>query len=76
MITGARTQQEIGIHAIRLGDLAGDHTVLYGSAGEYLELRHHATSRDAFVRGALRAVRFAAAAEPSLYDMGDVLGLR
>ena len=75
-IVGARTQREIGIHAIRLGDLAGDHAVMYGSDGEYLELRHHATSRDAFVRGALRAARFAVEAEPGFYDMGDVLGLR
>jgi len=75
-MVGARTQQEIGVHAIRLGDVAGDHAVMYGSDGEYLELRHRATSRDAFVRGALRAVRFAVAAEPGLYDMGDVLGLR
>lgn len=73
--TGERTRREIGMHALRLGDLAGDHSVFYGAAGEYLELRHHATSRDAFALGALRAARFAAAAEPGLYDMGDVLGL-
>ena len=75
-IVGARPQQEIGIHAIRMGDVAGDHAVLYGGAGEYLELRHHATSRDAFVRGALRAACFAAEAEPGRYDMGDVLGIK
>ncbi len=74
-VTGERTRKEIGMHALRLGDLAGDHSVFYGAAGEYLELRHHATSRDAFALGALRAARFAAAAEPGLYDMGDVLGL-
>ena len=73
--TGERTRKEIGLHALRLGDVAGDHSVFYGAAGEYLELRHHATSRDAFALGALRAARFAAAAEPGLYDMGDVLGL-
>lgn len=72
---GRRTQKEIGIHAIRAGDLAGDHTVLFGAAGECLELRHHATSRDAFARGALRAVRFAAQARSGFYDMGDVLGI-
>ncbi|NKB67195.1 MAG: 4-hydroxy-tetrahydrodipicolinate reductase [Candidatus Latescibacteria bacterium] len=75
-VVGARTTQEIGMHAIRAGDLAGDHTVLYGAPGEYLELRHHATSRDAFALGALRAARFAAQAKPGLYDMGDVLGLK
>ena len=75
-VTGERTRQEIGIHALRLGDVAGDHSVFFGAAGEYLELRHRATSRDAFALGALRAARFAARAAPGLYDMGDVLGLK
>lgn len=75
-LVGERTRREIGIHAIRAGDLAGDHTVLFGAAGECLELRHRATSRDAFAVGALRAVRFAAQADPGLYDMGDVLGIK
>jgi 4-hydroxy-tetrahydrodipicolinate reductase len=75
-LVGERSRQEIGIHAIRAGDLAGDHTVLFGAAGEYLELRHHATSRDAFALGALRAVRFVAQASPGFYDMGDVLGIK
>ena len=74
-VTGERTRQEIGMHALRLGDVAGDHSVYYGAPGEYLELRHHATSRDAFATGALRAARFAVEAQPGLYDMGDVLGL-
>lgn len=74
-VTGERTRQEIGMHAMRLGDVAGDHSVFYGAPGEFLELRHHATSRDAFAIGALRAARFAATAKPGLYDMGDVLGL-
>ena len=74
-VTGERTQKEIGMHALRLGDVAGDHSVFYGAPGEFLELRHHATSRDAFALGALRAARFAASAEAGLYDMGDVLGL-
>ena len=73
---GERTSKEIGMHALRLGDVAGDHSVFFGAAGEYLELRHHATSRDAFAVGALRAVRFVADAEPGLYDMGDVLAVR
>ncbi len=70
---GERTRKEIGMHALRLGDVAGDHSVFFGAAGEYLELRHHATSRDAFAVGAIRAVRFVVDAEPGLYDMGDVL---
>ncbi|HJP30004.1 MAG TPA: 4-hydroxy-tetrahydrodipicolinate reductase [Candidatus Latescibacteria bacterium] len=74
-VTGERTRQEIGMHAMRIGDMAGDHSVFYGAPGEYLELRHHATSRDAFALGALRAARFALTAKPGLYDMGHVLGL-
>ncbi len=74
-LVGERTRQEIGIHALRAGDLAGDHTVLFGAPGEYIELRHHATSRDAFALGALRAARFVAQATPRLYSMGDVLGI-
>ena len=75
-VVGKRPRKEIGIHAIRSGDLAGEHTVLFGTGGEYVELRHHATSREAFAQGALRAVRFVVAVKPGLYDMGDVLQLR
>ena len=75
-VVGARTQKEIGMHALRVGDVAGMHTVMFGAAGEFIELRHTATSRDSFALGALRAVRFAAAAEAGLYDMGDVLGIK
>ena len=74
-IVGERPRREIGIHAVRAGDLVGDHTVLFGAPGECLELRHRATSRDAFAQGALRAARFAATATPGLYTMQDVLGL-
>jgi 4-hydroxy-tetrahydrodipicolinate reductase len=74
-IVGARTRQEIGVHALRAGDLVGDHTVLFGAAGECLQLSHRATSRDAFAEGALRAARFVAGAEPGLYSMWDVLGI-
>ena len=73
--TGERTRQEIGMHALRLGDVAGDHSVYFGAPGEFLELRHYATSRDSFALGALRAARFAATADVGFYDMGDVLGL-
>ena len=74
-VVGERSRQEIGMHAIRGGDLAGDHTVLYAASGECLELQHRATSRDSFALGALRAARFAAQAAPGMYSMGDVLGL-
>ncbi len=73
-VVGARTEKEIGMHAIRGGDIAGEHSVLYAAPGEYIELKHLATSRDSFALGALRAARFAATAEPGLYSMGDVLG--
>ena len=74
-VGGARTKKEIGMHAIRGGDIAGEHSVLYAGPGENIELKHLATSRDSFALGALRAARFAATAEPGLYSMGDVLGL-
>jgi 4-hydroxy-tetrahydrodipicolinate reductase len=74
-VVGQRGRKEIGMHAIRAGDIAGVHKVLYGAPGEYLELCHTATSRDAFALGALRAARFVAQAETRLYSMGDVLGL-
>ena len=63
------------MHAIRGGDIAGEHSVLYAAPGEYIELKDLATSRDSFALGALRAARFAAKAEPGLYSMGDVLRL-
>lgn len=75
-LIGARPRGEIGIHALRGGDVVGDHTVIFATGGERLELTHKAASRDTFARGALRAVRFLVAAEPGLYDMQDVLKLR
>ena len=75
-LPGERTQQEIGIHSIRSGDVVGEHTVSFGSLGERLELTHRSQSRDTFVRGALRAARFIAQAKPGLYSMADVLGLQ
>jgi 4-hydroxy-tetrahydrodipicolinate reductase len=74
-LPGARTQQEIGIHSIRSGDSVGEHTVSFGSLGERLELTHRALNRDTYVRGALRAARFIAQAQPGFYSMQDVLKL-
>jgi 4-hydroxy-tetrahydrodipicolinate reductase len=74
-MVGERTRKEIGMHAMRAGDLVGDHSVLFGALGECLELRHRATSRDAFAQGAVRAVRFVAGAPAKLYSMWDVLGI-
>jgi 4-hydroxy-tetrahydrodipicolinate reductase len=74
-LVGERTSKEIGVHALRGGDVVGDHTVVFSTVGERLELTHRAHSRDTFAHGALRAARFVATARPGLYSMHDVLGL-
>ncbi|MDA0711949.1 MAG: 4-hydroxy-tetrahydrodipicolinate reductase [bacterium] len=73
--TGARTREEIGIHAVRAGDIVGEHTVMFGGIGETVQLVHRAQSRDTFAAGVIRAVRFAVKAGPGMYDMRHVLGL-
>ncbi|HLP75910.1 MAG TPA: 4-hydroxy-tetrahydrodipicolinate reductase [Candidatus Paceibacterota bacterium] len=75
-ITGERTPGEIGIHAIRGGDVVGDHTVIFANNGERVELTHKASSRDTFANGALRASQWVVKQKPGLYDMQDVLGLK
>ena len=75
-IVGERTRNEIGIHAIRGGDVVGDHTVIFANAGERVELTHKASSRDTFANGALRAAQWLVQQKPGLYDMQDVLGLK
>jgi 4-hydroxy-tetrahydrodipicolinate reductase len=75
-MTGERTRTEIGMHALRGGDVVGDHTVVFANTGERLELVHKASSRDTFANGALRAARWATSRPPGLYDMQDVLGLK
>lgn len=70
-----RARREIGIHAVRGGDIVGDHTVLYCADGERVELTHRASSRQTFAQGALRAARWVVGRAPGLYDMQDVLGL-
>lgn len=74
-ITGERTPTEVGIHALRGGDVVGDHTVMFAALGERLELTHKASDRGIFARGAVRAAIWAATAKPGLFDMQDVLGL-
>ncbi len=71
---GARTAEEIGIHALRGGDVVGDHRVVLALDGERLELSHVASSRKAFSDGALTAARWVMGQPPGLYNMGDVLG--
>ncbi|MDD2707712.1 MAG: 4-hydroxy-tetrahydrodipicolinate reductase [Verrucomicrobiae bacterium] len=75
-MVGERTADEIGIHAIRGGDYVGEHTVIFASEGEVVELTHKASSRLVFARGAVVAAKWANQAKPGLYDMLDVLGLR
>lgn len=74
-VVGERTKNEIGIHAVRGGDVVGEHTVIFAADGERIELTHKASSRDTFAKGALRAVRFLQNASPGLYNMQNVLGL-
>tara|TARA_R110002096_G_scaffold147671_19_gene307760 strand:- start:24351 stop:25091 length:741 start_codon:yes stop_codon:yes gene_type:complete len=73
--TGARTDTEIGVHALRGGDVVGDHTVVYAGSGERVELTHKASSRQTFAKGAVRAAVWLKGKKPGLYDMQDVLGL-
>ncbi|MDE1171093.1 MAG: 4-hydroxy-tetrahydrodipicolinate reductase [Verrucomicrobium sp.] len=74
--TGARTADEIGLHALRGGDVIGDHTVVFAGEGERIELTHKASTRDTFAVGALRAARWIAGKPPGWYGMEDALGLK
>lgn len=72
---GARPRGEIGVLAMRGGDVVGDHTVFFLGDGERIELTHRASSREAFAQGALRAAKFVAKRKNGLYNMQQVLGL-
>lgn len=74
-ITGARKRGDIGFSAIRGGDIVGEHDVLFAAAGERIVLRHMATDRAIFARGALKAALWGQDKAPGQYDMVDVLGL-
>jgi 4-hydroxy-tetrahydrodipicolinate reductase len=67
---------QIGIHAVRAGDTVGEHTVIFATEGERIEMTHRASSRDCFALGALHAAQWLVSRKPGLYDMGDVLGLK
>jgi 4-hydroxy-tetrahydrodipicolinate reductase len=73
---GPRTVDEIGIHALRGGDVVGDHTVIFAADGERVELTHRASSRDTFAAGALRAAAWLQGKPPGAYGMFDVLGFK
>jgi len=73
--TGERPPGEIGMHALRGGDVAGEHMVYLAGPGERLQLGHLATSRRSFAEGAIRAARWVVGKPPKLYTMREVLGL-
>lgn len=74
-MTGERPRRQIGIHAVRAGEIIGEHTAYYSGPGETIELKHHAASRDAFARGALVAAQFVVKKKKGLFNMQDVLGM-
>jgi 4-hydroxy-tetrahydrodipicolinate reductase len=73
--TGERPEKQIGFHAIRGGDIVGEHTVMFAGQGERVEVTVRSQSRMTYAAGALRAARFLQNRAPGLYDMADVLGL-
>ena len=74
-ITGARVRGHIGFSAIRGGDIVGEHDVMFAAPGERIVLRHMATDRAVFARGAIKAALWGQDKAPGEYDMLDVLGL-
>jgi 4-hydroxy-tetrahydrodipicolinate reductase len=70
-----RKKNEVGMHAVRGGDIVGDHTVLFAGMGERIELRHMAHSRSTFARGAVAAAKWLSTRKAGYYSMKDVLGL-
>jgi len=75
-MVGPRKPQEIGVHAVRAGDIVGEHTVIFAGTGERLELTHRAHSLDCFARGAIEASKWIVRQPPGFYDMQDFLGLK
>ena len=63
------------MHAVRAGDITGEHSVIFGTLGEKVTLSHTAHSRDTFARGALRAAKWLIGKKPASYSMADVLGI-
>ncbi len=72
---GERKKDEIGVFALRGGDIVGRHTVGFYNEGEFIELNHTATSRDTFAKGAIKAAKWVVAQEPGLYSIDECLGL-
>ena len=74
--TGERPAKEIGFHAIRGGDIVGEHTVLFAGQGERVEITVRSQSRMTYAAGAVRAAKWLRGKPPGLYEMADVLGLK
>lgn len=74
-LTGERPGNQLGYHAVRIGDNPGEHAILFGMLGETLELRVAASNRDCYALGAYAAAKFVVQQSPGLYTMYDVLGL-
>lgn len=74
--TGERSRETIGFHSVRAGDIVGEHTVIFASKGERVEITHRAHSRVNFAEGAVKAATWIMQQESGLFDMRDVLGLR
>lgn len=74
-LVGERPHHEIGMHAIRAGDNIGEHTIIFSTLGETLELVHKGYTRDSYARGALAAAKYLADRPPGRYGMNDVLGI-
>jgi len=74
-ITGEREKETIGFETIRAGDIVGDHTVMFVTEGERVEITHKASSRKTFANGAVRAAKWLAEKDNGLFDMQDVLNL-
>jgi 4-hydroxy-tetrahydrodipicolinate reductase len=74
-LVGERPPHEIGVHAVRVGDNVGEHTIIFSALGETMELVHKGYSRDSYARGALLAAKFLAGKGAGRYSMNDVLGI-
>jgi 4-hydroxy-tetrahydrodipicolinate reductase len=74
-LVGERPRGEVGMHALRVGDNVGEHTIVFSTLGETLELTHKGHTRDSYARGALLAAKFLAGKPAGRYGMEDVLGL-
>lgn len=76
IISAVKKTSKIETHSLRIGDVVGEHTVIFATNGERIELTHKVSSRETFAIGAIQAARFLQHAKPGLYDMQDILGIK